>query len=189
MPPRGRDLDATPHELLLDPFKHCGPRRGIRAGGGPEVHGEDEAVIGNGRDGDLRYGTDKGIRGCLQDAEDDPPHLPEVLAIAHPYGVLYPPCRVGNVLLKDRLEKILNGQGEPGDLDYLQELGQTVKVLSRCGLGQTSSNPVLTTLKNFRNVYEGLVKVNQDKFQSSFDIKAALTPARKIIGRESVIYT
>ena len=99
------------------------------------------------------------------------------------------PCRVGNVLLKDRLEKILNGQGEPGDLDYLQELGQTVKVLSRCGLGQTSSNPVLTTLKNFRNVYEGLVKVNQDKFQSSFDIKAALTPARKIIGRESVIYT
>ena len=57
------------------------------------------------------------------------------------------PCRVGNVLLKERLNKIIHGFGEPADLDYLQDLGTTVKTMSRCGLGQTSANPVLTTLK------------------------------------------
>jgi [NiFe] hydrogenase diaphorase moiety large subunit len=41
-----------------------------------------------------------------------------------------------------------------GDLEYLEELGETIKATSRCGLGQTSPNPVLTTLKNFRPLYE-----------------------------------
>jgi [NiFe] hydrogenase diaphorase moiety large subunit len=59
------------------------------------------------------------------------------------------PCRVGNVLLKER-SIASSRRGEPADLDYLRELGDTVKTTSRCGLGQTSPNPVLTTLKNFR---------------------------------------
>lgn len=96
------------------------------------------------------------------------------------------PCRVGNVLLKERLEKILKGQGEPADLDYLQDLGETVKTTSRCGLGQTSPNPVLTTLKNFRNVYEALVRENKDRFQPSFDLHAAVSDAELISGRKSV---
>ncbi len=96
------------------------------------------------------------------------------------------PCRVGNVLLKERLDRIVAGRGEPDDLDYLQELGETVKTASRCGLGQTSPNPVLSTLKNFRSVYEGRVEKNTDGFQPSFDIHAALADARRITGRESV---
>ena len=52
------------------------------------------------------------------------------------------PCRVGNVLLKNYLEKVMQGKGEAADLDLLQELGDVVKIASRCGLGQTSPNPI-----------------------------------------------
>ena len=95
------------------------------------------------------------------------------------------PCRVGNVLLKQKLEQILAGQGVPADLDYLQELGETVKTMSRCGLGQTSANPVLTTLKNFRPAYEALVKERPDGFQPTFDLAAAVGQAECLAGRMS----
>ena len=96
------------------------------------------------------------------------------------------PCRVGNVLLKERIDRILAGKGEPGDLDYLRQLGETVKIASRCGLGQTSANPVLTTLANFSSQYEALVKEPVDGMQTSFDIRSALGQAENIAGRESV---
>ncbi len=96
------------------------------------------------------------------------------------------PCRVGNVLLKERLGKIIAGRGEPSDLPYLEDLGQTIKVASRCGLGQTSANPILTTLKNFRSVYEGRVKEATDGRQPSFDLAAAVGDAEAIAGRKSV---
>ncbi|MGD8451162.1 MAG: NAD(P)H-dependent oxidoreductase subunit E [Phycisphaerae bacterium] len=96
------------------------------------------------------------------------------------------PCRVGNVLMKERLEQILAGRGEPADLAYLQDLAETVKVTSRCGLGQTSPNPVLTTLKNFRGAYEALVKEPESGRQPSFDIRAAVSDAEGIAGRQSV---
>jgi [NiFe] hydrogenase diaphorase moiety large subunit len=95
------------------------------------------------------------------------------------------PCRVGNVLLKERLEKIIAGRGEPTDLEYLQDLGETIKIMSRCGLGQTSANPVLTTLKNFRATYNALVKKRTDGLQPAFDLLAAVGDAEAIIGRKS----
>ena len=95
------------------------------------------------------------------------------------------PCRVGNVLLKERLEQILAGRGEPADLDYLQDLGETIKLTSRCGLGQTSPNPILTTLKNFRSTYEKLVKASEDGLQPSFDLSEAVAGAEQIAGRKS----
>jgi len=95
------------------------------------------------------------------------------------------PCRVGTVLLKQGLEKIMAGDGEPGDLTYLENLGEVVKIASRCGLGQTSPNPILTTLKNFRSEYEKLVKENADGFQSSFNINKVLETAEGITGRKS----
>jgi [NiFe] hydrogenase diaphorase moiety large subunit len=95
------------------------------------------------------------------------------------------PCRVGNVLLKERLRRILDGRGEPGDLAYLEDLGQTVKLMSRCGLGQTSANPVLTTLKHFRPVYQSLVKEATPGMQPSFDLSAAVGEAEAVVGRKS----
>jgi [NiFe] hydrogenase diaphorase moiety large subunit len=99
------------------------------------------------------------------------------------------PCRVGNVLLKKNLDKILAGCGEPQDLDAMQELGESIKITSRCGLGQTSPNPVLTTLKNFRKVYESRVKKAAGALQPTFDIKKALADAETIAKRKSVIFT
>jgi [NiFe] hydrogenase diaphorase moiety large subunit len=94
------------------------------------------------------------------------------------------PCRVGNVLIKERLDKIIAGLGEPGDLAYLEQLGQTVKTASRCGLGQTSPNPVLSTLKNFPELYQALVKPETDGFQRSFDLASAVSQAEAITGRK-----
>jgi [NiFe] hydrogenase diaphorase moiety large subunit len=96
------------------------------------------------------------------------------------------PCRVGNVLLKERLDRILAGFGETGDLQYLQDLGETVKAASRCGLGQTSANPILTTLKNFRGHYEARVKKDTNGTQPMFDLHAAVSQAEVISGRFSV---
>jgi [NiFe] hydrogenase diaphorase moiety large subunit len=96
------------------------------------------------------------------------------------------PCRVGNVLMKQTLENIMAGKGTPDDLDMLEEIGEVVKISSRCGLGQTSPNPILTTLKNFRKTYEDLVKEDADGFQPSFDINEVLKVSETITGRKSV---
>ena len=88
------------------------------------------------------------------------------------------------MLLKERLDRILDGKGEPGDLDYLHSLSETIKTASRCGLGQTSPNPVLSTLTNFRDVYESLVKPREGALKRSFDFRAAVQDAEGIAGRE-----
>ncbi len=120
----------------------------------------------------------------------------DMLKIAYEYMAFFEeescgyctPCRVGNVLLKRRLEKIIEGKGEPKDLDYLNELGESIRYTSRCGMGQTSPNPVLTTLKNFRAHYEKLIKEAKDGMQPDFNIKDALSVSESLIGRKSVIY-
>jgi [NiFe] hydrogenase diaphorase moiety large subunit len=99
------------------------------------------------------------------------------------------PCRVGNVLLRQALDKILRGRGEPSDLDYLKELGETIKLTSRCGLGQTSANPVLTTLAKFRPVYEARVRPAVDGQQPGFDLALAVSEASGIAGRKSAHLT
>jgi [NiFe] hydrogenase diaphorase moiety large subunit len=95
------------------------------------------------------------------------------------------PCRVGNVLLLERLERIMDGRGEPSDIEYLQTLGETVKTASRCGLGQTSPNPILSSLEHFRVAYDGLVKERPDGLRPAFDVGAALSTAKEIAGRDS----
>jgi NADH-quinone oxidoreductase subunit F len=52
------------------------------------------------------------------------------------------------------LERICAGHGQPGDLEYLEHLGEKIKLASLCGLGQTAPNPVLSTLRYFRGEYE-----------------------------------
>jgi [NiFe] hydrogenase diaphorase moiety large subunit len=98
------------------------------------------------------------------------------------------PCRAGNVLLKQAVEKILAGHGVPADLEALQELSETIKTMSRCGLGQTSANPVLTGLKNFRSAWESRCKADGTGFQPTFDIRKALGVAEGLVGRKSVLF-
>ncbi len=64
------------------------------------------------------------------------------------------PCRVGTQLMLTILERICAGQGQPGDIDYLLRLGDQIKLASLCGLGQNAPNPVLSTLRYFREEYE-----------------------------------
>lgn len=66
-------------------------------------------------------------------------------------------CRDGSIALLVILERICNGEGEKEDLDLLQELSEAVKVSSMCGLGQTLPNPVLSTLRYFKDEYEAHV--------------------------------
>jgi NAD-dependent dihydropyrimidine dehydrogenase PreA subunit len=65
-----------------------------------------------------------------------------------------PPCRIGTYQMLDILEKITSGNGEEGDIERLEEIGNLVKSGSLCGLGKTAPNPVLSTIKYFREEYE-----------------------------------
>lgn len=64
------------------------------------------------------------------------------------------PCRWGTKQMLDILVDITEGKGRPGDVELLQELGESVKASSLCGLGQTAPNPVLTSVRYFRDEYE-----------------------------------
>ncbi|PIQ94342.1 MAG: NADH-quinone oxidoreductase subunit F [Nitrospirae bacterium CG02_land_8_20_14_3_00_41_53] len=65
-----------------------------------------------------------------------------------------PPCRIGTYQMLQILEKITLGNGEEGDIGKLERFGKLVKAGSLCGLGQNAPNPVLTTIKYFREEYE-----------------------------------
>lgn len=67
------------------------------------------------------------------------------------------PCRIGNKRLYELLERIIQGKGEVEDLDRLKNLSQVIKDTSLCGLGQSSPNPVLSTLDYFIKEYEAHV--------------------------------
>lgn len=63
-------------------------------------------------------------------------------------------CRIGTKRMLEILERITEGKGEDGDIEKLEELANKIKDGSMCGLGQTAPNPVLTTIRYFRNEYE-----------------------------------
>ena len=68
------------------------------------------------------------------------------------------PCSIGTVRMLEILNKITSGNGEMEDLDRLEELATYIKSASLCGLGQTAPNPVLSTLRNFRDEYVAHIK-------------------------------
>ncbi len=67
-------------------------------------------------------------------------------------------CRIGTKRMLEMLERICNGNGKEGDIELLEELCYSIKDGALCGLGQTAPNPVLTTIKYFRNEYEAHIK-------------------------------
>ena len=64
------------------------------------------------------------------------------------------PCRIGTTRMLEILKRITDGEGTSEDIDTLVELGESIKVGALCGLGNSAPNPVLTTIKYFRNEYE-----------------------------------
>ncbi len=68
------------------------------------------------------------------------------------------PCRIGTKRMLEILQRISHGEGQEGDIDLLLELGESIKQSALCGLGQTAPNPVLSTIRYFRDEYEAHIK-------------------------------
>ena len=83
------------------------------------------------------------------------------------------PCRSMIPLFKQKLEKILSGNGVASDLEDLQSWGKLMKT-NRCGLGHTAANPILTSLKNFRYLYEEKLERGKE-YETGFNLKQAVS--------------
>ncbi len=94
-------------------------------------------------------------------------------------------CRIVPTLMRNKLIKILNARGVKNDLVDLQEWGRILKA-SRCGLGQTAANPILSSLKNFPHLYEEKIQKNKS-FDSGFDLNAVVKESAKATGRVPII--
>lgn len=68
------------------------------------------------------------------------------------------PCREGTKVMLDILDRITKGEGQEGDIELLETLGDTIKQTALCGLGQSAPNPVLSTIRYFRDEYEAHVR-------------------------------
>ncbi|MFP4367541.1 MAG: NAD(P)H-dependent oxidoreductase subunit E [Bacteroidales bacterium] len=90
-------------------------------------------------------------------------------------------CRILPVLMKQKMEKILEGHGTEQDIEDLIEWAMPLEY-SRCGLGQTAANPVLTSIKNLRNLYERKVKKDVE-FDTGFDLHKAIREGSDAAGR------
>jgi NAD-dependent dihydropyrimidine dehydrogenase PreA subunit len=92
------------------------------------------------------------------------------------------PCRIGNKRLHELLEKITKGNGTLEDLDKLRNLSMVIKDTSLCGLGQTSPNPVLSTIENFYDEYYEHVTSKKCRSGVCKDLMNYIIDAEKCIG-------
>ena len=69
-----------------------------------------------------------------------------------------PPCRIGTRRMLEILERIVDGRGQEGDVEKLEKLGKNIKASALCALGQTAPNPVLSTIKYFRDEYDAHIR-------------------------------
>jgi len=90
-------------------------------------------------------------------------------------------CRNFPVIMRRTLLRIINGHGVRKDVEELLLLSKLLK-MSRCGLGQTAGNPVATSLRNFRKLYEEKL-LKDTEYVSEFDMKAAVQASADVVGR------
>jgi [NiFe] hydrogenase diaphorase moiety large subunit len=93
------------------------------------------------------------------------------------------PCRAGNAILLRKFAKIAGGKASRRDLEEIESWGKLIKASSRCGLGQTSPNPILTTLKSFPELYEARVR-KDGEFVPEFDLAASMAAGCEAAGRK-----
>jgi len=95
------------------------------------------------------------------------------------------PCRVGTTLLKQSMEKIVAGRATLSDIGATEALANTVARMSRCGLGQTAPNPILTTMRSFPELYEA--RLATAPFVPLVPLQDALREAVEVQGRGPVV--
>ena len=91
-------------------------------------------------------------------------------------------CRIGTKRMLEILNRIVKGEGRDGDIELLEELCYSIKDGALCGLGQTAPNPVLTTIKYFRNEYEAHINDKKCPAKSCPDLLAYTIDADKCRG-------
>jgi len=92
------------------------------------------------------------------------------------------PCRYLTVILKNKLQKILDGHGTESDLTEMEHWAKQMRKANRCGLGQAAANPILSSLENFRNEYDKIIQKGI-YFDTEFDINKAIIQGAKAVGR------
>jgi [NiFe] hydrogenase diaphorase moiety large subunit len=75
------------------------------------------------------------------------------------------PCRAGNIVINEQIDNILAGNASKNDLERIEEWSSIIKTASRCGLGQTSTNPILSCIKNFPSVLNELVSEHEPQLR------------------------
>ena len=91
-------------------------------------------------------------------------------------------CRIGTKRLQEILGRIVSGKGQEGDIELLEELCKAVKDGALCGLGQTAPNPVLTTIRYFRDEYEAHIKDKKCPAKECVDLLTYSIEVTKCIG-------
>ena len=91
-------------------------------------------------------------------------------------------CRIGTKRLQEILGRIVSGKGKEGDIELLEELCKGVKDGALCGLGQTAPNPVLTTIRYFRDEYEAHIRDKKCPAKECVDLLTYTIDAEKCIG-------
>ena len=92
------------------------------------------------------------------------------------------PCRVLTTKYRDKLRKVIDEIATEQDLEEMANWAYMMKA-NRCGLGQTAINPILTSLKNFRGLYEKKLKRNTD-YSTGFNLQDAVQEAAEAAGRK-----
>ena len=96
------------------------------------------------------------------------------------------PCRAGNVVLRQKVDLVLAGRADQSDLDDMVQWGGVIAKTSRCGLGTTAPNPILTTLVKFPEIYSDRLNKRVGDLLPSFDIRAALGGYEKAMAQLAV---
>ena len=91
------------------------------------------------------------------------------------------PCRAGTVDLHNKVELVIAGAATQEDLDDVAGWGALVRTTSRCGLGATAANPILTTMEKFPEIYRSRLRTQEGALRLSFDLTAALVGYDKAV--------
>jgi len=95
-------------------------------------------------------------------------------------------CRSFNMILKNAIKKVVDGRGTTKTVEEMKEWSEFLRKTTRCGLGQTSSNPITTTIQNFKELYD--MRVKDVDYQSDFDMDKAIIEACEVVGRPAVVH-
>ncbi len=95
-------------------------------------------------------------------------------------------CRNMTTVLKEKFYKILDGRGVNNDVEDLLNWSELLKV-SRCGLGQTAANPITTSIRNFRHLYEKLLQPGV-LFDTGFDLEESVKESCAAVGRQPILH-